>query len=83
MRDRTQTRKVSKPELRIKVGGCIVVARTGNYHHRVTIGIRCGSFLLLVTAHLVEAKGNQRRCFTDSCTGDGKNEDKAAKTKIL
>jgi len=30
-----------------------MVARTGNYHHGVTIGIRCGSLLLLVTALLL------------------------------
>jgi len=30
-----------------------VVARTGNYHHGVTIGIRCGSLFVLVTALLL------------------------------
>jgi len=30
-----------------------VVARTGNYHHGVAIGIRCGSFLVLLTALLL------------------------------
>ena len=30
-----------------------MVARTGNYHHGVTIGIRCGSLFVLVTAVLL------------------------------
>ena len=30
-----------------------MVAKTGNYHHRVTIGIRCGSLLVLLTALLL------------------------------
>jgi hypothetical protein len=39
--------------LKIKVRDCIVVARTVDYHHGVTIGIRCGSLFVLITALLL------------------------------
>ena len=65
------------------MGDCIVFAKTENHHHGVTIGKIYGSLFLLVTALLLICGCGQSEPTFAVCIGGGKNEDKAAQTKIL